>query len=645
MMPRSTTGLSDKLQFGIKMEKFEIVEAGLNLPVLGHPKIIKVNIFKDVREQDETIIASYLKNMAPVHMVSQNSGGKVPQYWIKSIFDSLKQLGDGYSCNICGVTYLGAVLKAEAVSHVQDHLAFPGYKCPRSGCMKGNLLDFQEHLQQGNCRSTTMKKVVEGTERKMSTIDAFVKSLLKNLHINTQTAFQFWVTSICQGIKSRNGIFCGFCGEFLGQSLAVSVISHIQDHLPEFPGYSCPRSGCIVKNILSLQKHLSKPICDKVLNKNLNLETRFENRKVRTFLNGTQKTRRKSVKQMSTKILSSLNKHLIATDDTFPEALLRSSTDDLKRATNMDENDPLSISVEEKTRTELESEDSTLFNWQEELDRMENMENDLDSMGSLDELDSREMRERGVEEMGNKIDNPGHLKRKRPLDADISSVDCSPDKPNKVTVPNSPCHKKQKLISCDPDNWVNEVRSRIPLKGKSFICIECGFKANENHPKIAITHVEKFHMNMEEGFKCTKCDLVCDLFMTFNEHMKIAHKVKLSLQKKDEEDEETSFSFVNGCIELLEDDESFDWQEKVQNIFAKNKDIICSVCMFKARDSLGGQKAMVSHIEAAHMENLLGYRCPDCDNLFHAFVEFNQHMNITHNTHMNLLQNRSLFMK
>ena len=151
-------------------------------------------------------------------------------------------------------------------------------------------------------------------------------------------------------------------------------------------------------------------------------------------------------------------------------------------------------------------------------------------------------------------------------------------------------------------------------------------------------------MNME-GFKRTKCNLMCDSFMTFNEHMKIAHKVKLSLQKKDQEDEETSFSFINGCIEVLENKESFDWQEKVKNIIAKGKILVCSDCLFESRDSLGGQKAMISHIETEHMENLLGYRCPDCDHLFQAFVEFNQHMNISHNIHMNLLQNRSLFMK
>ena len=43
------------------------------------------------------------------------------------------------------------------------------------------------------------------------------------------------------------------------------------------------------------------------------------------------------------------------------------------------------------------------------------------------------------------------------------------------------------------------------------------------------------------------------------------------------------------------------------------KKLTCSVCQFRINDSLKGQKEMLTHIETDHMENLLGFRCNNCD--------------------------------
>jgi uncharacterized C2H2 Zn-finger protein len=154
-------------------------------------------------------------------------------------------------------------------------------------------------------------------------------------------------------------------------------------------------------------------------------------------------------------------------------------------------------------------------------------------------------------------------------------------------------------------------------------------------------------------FKCPVCDSVCDTFFTFNEHMKIAHKVKLSLMKKNLEEEKlvekNAFSFINSAIEVTQTSGgkgTFNWHEEVKRMTERvHKDLYCSLCSFSSSDSLGGQKSMLTHIEIFHMEKVLGFRCPNCEVLYQTFVIFNQHMNISHTVHMNLLQNGSLFLK
>merc|ERR1712142_1232776 len=145
------------------------VDEGQKLPVLGQPKSIKVNIFKDVKDQDESII----------NVESKNSLTERTQFWVKSISRSLVQSGDGYTCGLCG-DYLAAVLTPEVVSHVQSHLAFPGYKCPRSGCIKENLIEYRNHLDVSTCTRTRIKTVVSSANNG-SRVYEIVNSYLKHL--------------------------------------------------------------------------------------------------------------------------------------------------------------------------------------------------------------------------------------------------------------------------------------------------------------------------------------------------------------------------------------------------------------------------------------------------------------------------------
>ena len=96
-------------------------------------------------------------------------------------------------------------------------------------------------------------------------------------------------------------------------------------------------------------------------------------------------------------------------------------------------------------------------------------------------------------------------------------------------------HKKQKLMiisqECSkPFNWDDEMAKRVKRKGKTYRCVGCGFKT-PGHTSM-VTHLETHHMKEIKVFKCPNCESMCDSFLTFNEHMKIVHGVKLSLLNK-----------------------------------------------------------------------------------------------------------------
>jgi len=321
---------------------------------------------------------------------------------------------------------------------------------------------------------------------------------------------------------------------------------------------------------------------------------------------------------------------------------------ELQKIAGLEENpDTPAVSVDDsETRSKLhpDSSASQPFNLQEELDKM----------ASLDEINQ-------IAKMENEMNIPDKLKERKNI------VNCEDIGPTPVEDLNMQTNKTARLPSSDtnenqPFDWQAEMNTRVKLKGKTYGCVECGFKARGNGTMI--NHLEIYHMKNITGFKCPDCDSVCDTFLTFNEHMKIAHKVKLSLLQKDIEEkkeekklvEKNALSFINASIEVLQTSRrrSFNWEEEVKRMTRRvSKDsrlvgisgLYCALCDFSSSDSLGGQKSLLTHIETNHMENLLGFRCSKCDVLYQTFVIFNQHMNISHRVHLNLLQNGSLFLK
>ena len=299
------------------------------------------------------------------------------------------------------------------------------------------------------------------------------------------------------------------------------------------------------------------------------------------------------------------------------------------------------VSLEE--REPYESEVVVPFNWQEELDKIAPVEEMRKSVvkekkKALHTLCTDKAR-KSVQAQAEKTYQNNRLETKRPQPVEQSI---------------EPANKKAKLATGDKDsrepfNWHEEMNKRVTARGKSYRCVECGSRGH-GHTAV-IKHLETFHMKNIKEFKCSNCENICDSFLNFNEHMKIVHKIKLSLLKKnveeDKSNENNSFSVINESIELQNVGERpFHWREEVKRRALKEgKMLICSVCWFTSKDSLKGQKALLTHIETEHMENLLGFRCQQCGELHKTFVSFNQHLNIVHNIHLNLLLNGSLFMK
>ena len=171
------------------------------------------------------------------------------------------------------------------------------------------------------------------------------------------------------------------------------------------------------------------------------------------------------------------------------------------------------------SKESLDKDDETLdvpppFNWQEELDKM----------ASMDEIKQIAMAEK---EMNSTADIE-----------EINFLESSEGRNSLATLEESeaipvddlivPANKKQKFVTSNsegeqPFKWQEEMSERIKLKGKTYRCVECGFKS-QGHMAI-IKHLEIHHMKNIKGFKCPDCYLVCDTFLIFNEHMKIVHKV------------------------------------------------------------------------------------------------------------------------
>jgi len=316
---------------------------------------------------------------------------------------------------------------------------------------------------------------------------------------------------------------------------------------------------------------------------------------------------------------------------------------EMQKNTGSKDNNDTAVSLggydDTESKVHLVSEVPPSFNWLQELEKMASLD-EITQIGKAEEKENKtaDLEEITLPQSSEEMDSLATLEEGEVIPLDDHS---------------GPAYKKQRFDTSNSDdgkpfNWHQEMNERIKLKGKTYRCVECDFKS-PGHMAM-IKHLELYHMKNIKGFKCPDCDSVCDTFLIFNEHMKIVHKVKLSiLQKNSEEDklkEKNSFSFLNKSIETASG-RPLNWEDEVKKMMRRSSfnKLWCSVCQFRIHGSLKGQKEMLTHIETEHMENLLGFRCNSCDVLFEHFVSFNQHMHIAHNHSLNLLQNGSLFLK
>jgi len=617
--PPGSVSLNVKPQYGLKLQEYSVIENLLPLPVIGNPKITRVIIYKK-----------------PV-------GATDP---------------------------LAAVLQRKRLT-------------PKSNRVTSPVNQSEMEVPHVDLDAGSLSR---------NQIETMIIGKLRFLNIDTQSpaaeAYQVWVRNICQAIKSGDhGYYCAICEKLANRSnITASFVTHIQKHHSEFPGYRCPKSGCFLPDLLKFQKHQIMNSCQE---KTPYVEVpSFDEDICKSFVRKPkpyQKSKVASVKLVSSNILKSLDSHFMSSDqDTRTESSFDELWKDLStefkedqqipksaRLVSMEETDAVLVtgtnvdnignpseilsSTSESVQAEVKDDcsdeaDSQAFNWQEELDRMANLEEMDITANSKEDSKLAKLENKNLPANMSMNTKARFVERNNQRDEENQKITASLGKDEAIPVHdlNTPPNKKQRLLTynadvCQPFNWQTEMDKRIKKKGKRFQCNECGLKA-QGH-KAMISHLETYHLRDMLGFKCPKCDSMCDTFLTFNEHMKIKHKVKLSLLKKDVDEEklneETSFSFIKDSIEMLqsESDEPFDWQKEVKNMIVKDgEDLNCSVCRFSSQ----GKKNMLTHIEKEHMENLLGFRCHDCDILFPTFVNFNQHMNINHNVHMNLLKNGSL---
>ena len=252
------------------------------------------------------------------------------------------------------------------------------------------------------------------------------------------------------------------------------------------------------------------------------------------------------------------------------------SIPEMQKITDLEENPDIpGVSLEDETKSKHHPDPavSQPFNLQEELDKMASLD-EISKIGKIIEMNI-----------------PANFKERNNI-VNLEESDLTP-----VEELNGQSNKKNRLMTSNteesqPFDWQEEMNKRVKLKGKTYHCVECGFKARGNG--AILNHLEIYHMKNIMGFKCPDCDSVCDTFLTFNEHMKIAHKVKMSLQKKDLEEEKlvekNAFSFIDASIEVIQTSGkgTFNWQEEVKRITRRvHKYLYCSLCSFSSSDSLG----------------------------------------------------------
>ena len=195
-----------------------------------------------------------------------------------------------------------------------------------------------------------------------------------------------------------------------------------------------------------------------------------------------------------------------------------------------------------------------------------------------------------------------------------------------------------------PFNWHREMTKSVAISKNKIKCLQCSAQLCSSNS--AVSHLESFHFKELGGLKCPHCEIICDNLINYNNHVRMKHRVKLtlSLNKKNLTaiDESSSMALINESLvhkNGTKRTDGFLWQNEVMKRIKVSRGIYhCSDCDFKSKPlSAGGGGDILNHIEALHM-GITGYRCPECSTESNSFITFFQHLNKSHKIRLKLLQ-------
>lgn len=195
-----------------------------------------------------------------------------------------------------------------------------------------------------------------------------------------------------------------------------------------------------------------------------------------------------------------------------------------------------------------------------------------------------------------------------------------------------------------PFNWHREMTKSVAISKNKIKCLQCSAVLCSSNS--AVSHLESFHFKELKDLKCPHCEIICDNLINYNNHVRMKHRVKLtlSLNKKNLTaiDESSSMALINESLVHKNGTtrpDGFLWQNEVMKRIKVSRQIYhCSDCDFKSKPlSAGGGGDILNHIESLHM-GITGYRCPECSTVSNSFITFFQHLNKSHKIRLKLLQ-------
>ena len=219
---------------------------------------------------------------------------------------------------------------------------------------------------------------------------------------------------------------------------------------------------------------------------------------------------------------------------------------------------------------------------------------------------------------------------------------------DRLSKKNSPKEKNMRETQSQnqhqPFNWHREMTKSVAITKNKIKCLQCYTQLGSSNS--AVSHLESFHFKELKDLKCPHCDIICDSLVNYNSHVRMKHRVKLtlSLNKKNLSaiDESSSMALINKSLvhnTSTTRPDGFLWQNEVMKRIKLSRGIYhCSDCEFKSKPlSKGGGVEILNHIEAQHM-GVTGYSCPECLTVINNFINFFQHLNKSHKIRLRLLQ-------